>query len=274
MFVRRFFSLVRGLYSAASGALAAQSMVDNVANNLANVNTNGFKQTLVQFQTAPTLDIYRIQLDPGHAAGSRTNGVPVAPYVGALGTGVQIYDTPNKFDEGSIQTTGNPTDVAIAGAPNAMFAVQTANGIRYTRDGQFVINAQNTLVTTDGNPVMGRANAPIVVRDGSPVKISPDGTVTQNGQTIDSLAVVNFGNMTALRPQGDNLFVDTGAANPQFTQATVLQGSLEKSNANVVKEMVDLINAERWFDASQKTIQTQDNATNEAIAELGNSKGR
>ena len=89
--------MVRGIYAAASGALVAQSQADNVANNLANVNSSGFKQTLLQIESAPSLDIYRIQTDPGQTSGSATPGVSVAAPVGPLGTGSQVYDTPEDF---------------------------------------------------------------------------------------------------------------------------------------------------------------------------------
>ena len=111
--------MVRGLYTSASGALVAESMADNVANNLANVDTSGFKQTLLQIQSAPTLDIYRIQTDPGKTAGNPLPGTSVSQEVGQLGTGALVYDTPTNYDQGSLQTTGNPLDVAITGTANA-----------------------------------------------------------------------------------------------------------------------------------------------------------
>lgn len=257
--------MVRGLYTATAGALVAQSWVDNVANNLANVTTGGFKQKVLQIQNAPTLDIYRVQNDPGPAP---NQGVPVSPYVGALGTGSAVYDTPNSFEAGPLQATGNALDVALTGQ-NGFFAVQTAQGVRYTRDGEFVRAANGTLENADGDAVLSQNGAPIVINDQGDVTVSADGTISQAGQSVGQLQIVGFGNLTALRAEGANLFADTGAAAPQgATGTSVQQGFLEKSNANVVRSMVDLITAERWFDANEKVIKTQDDATNLAITQV------
>jgi flagellar basal-body rod protein FlgF len=270
--------LVRGLYTAASGALVAQSQADNVANNLANVNSNGFKQTLLQVQSAPTLDIYRIQTDPGHASGRALPGRPVAPRVGSLGTGSQVYDTPEDFSQGTVQQTGNHYDVALMGA-NAFFSILTPQGVRYTRDGQFTLNANGNLVTADGSFVLGQNNAPLQLQQAmGPATISPDGTVSQSGpagqgstanQIVGKIGVTSFGNLLALRKQGDNMFYNTGAAQPGAAPAVAMeQGALEKSNGNVVRSMVDLITAERWFDANEKVIKAEDDATTQDITNV------
>jgi flagellar basal-body rod protein FlgG len=259
--------LVRGLYTAASGALVAQSQADNIANNLANVNTSGFKRTLLQVQSAPEMGVYLLQNEPGGNTGSS----PSRSFVGRLGTGAQVLDTPAVFEQGTLENTGNPLDLAIQG--NGFFTLQTPQGIRYTRDGQFARDAQGYLVTMDGNRVIGR-NGPIQLQPG-PVQISENGYVHQNGAVVDSLRVVQFRNLTAVRPEGDNQFVDTGAGRPLLDAAsTVNQGYLERSNANVVRSMVDLITAQRWFEANQKVIQTQDTANGYAIANVGRSSGQ
>jgi flagellar basal body rod protein FlgG len=245
--------------------LVAQSQADAIANNLANVNTNGFKQTLLQVQSAPTLDIYRMQNVPGATAGV---AAPAAPYVGSLGTGARIYDTPASFAQGTLEQTGNPLDVAISGT-NGFFAVGTGQGVRYTRDGQFLRDGNGLLATQDGDPVLGTNGRPISVPNG-PFTVGTDGTIVQNGRNLGQLQVVQFGNLTALRPQGDNFFQNTGNAAPSpATAASVQQGALEKSGTNVVRSMVDLINAERWFDTNQKMVQTQDDATEQAISAVG-----
>ena len=274
--MRRFFLLVRGLYTSASGALVAESMADNVANNLANVDTSGFKQTLLQIQSAPSLDIYRIQTDPGKTAGNPLPGRSVSQEVGQLGTGALIYDTPTNYDQGSLQATGNPLDVAITGTANAFFTIQTPNGIRYTRDGSFTEDGQGILRTRDGNTVLNTQGQQIQMPPSSgPVTIQPDGTIVQNGGAnnaqsslvVGQLAITQFNSLLNLRPEGVNNYNPSGNAGPTAaTGVTVQQGSLETSNANVVKSMVDLITAERWFDANEKSIKTQDDATNTAIS--------
>ena len=270
--------MVRGLYAAASGALVAQSLADNVANNLANVNSSGFKQTLLQIESAPSLDIYRIQTDPGHAAGRALPGVPVAVPVGALGTGSQIYDTPEDFAQGPLQQTGNRLDLALTGA-NQFFTILTPNGVRYTRDGQFTLDANGALRTMDGNFVLGTTGRPIAFNtQQGPATVNTDGTVTQapqRGQTaaavtqIGRLQIASFNNLVGLRKEGDNNFVDTGNGRPAATQnVSVQQGFLEKSNGNVVRAMVDLITAERWFDANERVIKAEDDATSQDISNV------
>jgi flagellar basal-body rod protein FlgF len=272
--------LVRGLYTSASGALVAESMADNVASNLANVNTSGFKQTLLQIQSTPSLDIYRIQTDPGKTVNGALKGQPVAQPVGLLGTGVQVYDTPTDFAQGSLQSTGNPLDVAISNNANAFFTIQTPNGVRYTRDGEFTEDGQGFLRTRDGNAVLNTQGQPIQLQPGGgTITIQSDGTIYQNPATpgggqqpaaVSQLQLTQFNSLLNLRPEGANNYNPSGNAGPSAaTGVTVQQGYIEASGANVVKSMVDLITAERWFDANEKSVKTQDDATNTAIAMVG-----
>jgi flagellar basal-body rod protein FlgF len=259
--------LVRGLYTAASGALVAQSQADVIANNLANVNTSGFKRTLLQVQTGPELALYRRQTDPGSQRGTSSNA-----FVGTLGLGAQVMDTPAVFEQGTLAQTANPLDLAIQG--NAFFAIQTPQGVRYTRDGQFSEDPNGRLVTMDGNLVLGN-NGPVQLQaNGGTVQIDQNGAITQGGRLVDTIALVQFGDPTQVRPEGDNRFTATPAALAARATAgsTIHQGFLEKSNANVVRSMVDLITAQRWFEANEKVIQTQDQANGWAIETVANSQ--
>ncbi len=257
--------MVRGMYTAASGMLVAQSQADTIANNLANVNTNGFKQTLLQVQSAPSMAVYSFVNQPGLTPAQSTAN---APYVGQLGFGSEVYDTPVSFDQGSMEQTGNPLDMAISGS-NGFFTIGTAGGTRYTRDGEFLRDGNGLLATQDGDPVLGVNGNPIAVPNG-PFTVGTDGTITQNGQNLGQIAITQFANLTALRPQGDNFFQNTGNAGASpASAASVQQGSLEKSSTNVVRSMVDLITAERWFETNQKAVQTQDDATELAISTVG-----
>ena len=258
--------MVRGMYTAASGALVAQSAVDTIANNLANVNTAGFKRTLLQVQAQPKHDLYRFQTDPGKSA--RAGGVAVQVAIGALGSGAQIYDTPADYEQGALAATGNDLDVALSGP--GFFAIRAGNGaVRYTRDGAFVRDQNGFLTAQNGDRVLGRNGAPVALPQSGKVEIARDGTIAVNGQSYDRLAVVEFANLAALRPEGSNRFVDVGAGPRNATTTSTLQGSLEKSNADVVRSMVDLIAAQRWFDANQKSIQTQDDAVGQAVQTVG-----
>jgi flagellar basal-body rod protein FlgG len=253
------------MYSAASGALVAQSAVDVIANNLANVNTTGFKRAVLQVQAQPQNALYRIQTDPARASA----GVPAQVAIGSLGSGAQIYDTPADFAQGAIASTGNDLDVALSGP--GFFAIQAAgtNAVRYTRDGQFVRNANNELATQNGDRVLDAGGNPIVLPPTGAVQIARDGSVAVGGQIVDRLGVVEFANAANLRPEGADRFVDAGAGARAATNTSTMQGALEKSNADVVRSMVDLIANERWFDANQKSIQTQDAAVGQAVQTVG-----
>ncbi len=258
--------MVRGMYSATSGALVAQSAVDTIANNLANANTVGFKRTLLQVQAQPKTQLYRFQTDPTNASGA-----PAQQPIGALGSGAQVYDTPADFEQGAIAATGNDLDVALSGP--GFFALRTGNGtLRYTRDGEFQRDQNGMLTAQNGDRVLGVGGAPVVLPQSGKVTIDRSGAISVDGQSYGQLGVVEFGNPTALRPEGSNRFADTGNAGPRAaTNTTALQGSLEKSNADVIRSMVDLIANERWFEANQKSIQTQDTAVAQAVQTVGRS---
>lgn len=261
--------MVRGLYTAASGSLVAQSAVDTIANNLANVNTAGFKRTLLQVQAQPQRDIYRIQTDPAQSNAPAGAGVATMQLIGTLGSGAQVYDTPADFEQGPIAATGNDLDVALSGP--GFFTIRDGNnGISYTRDGSFERDAQGYLTAQNGDRVLGTGNAPIQLPPTGKVAIDRTGAVSVGGQPVGQLNIVEFANAAALRPQGSERFVNTGAANPRAaTNTATLQGSVEKSNADVVSSMVDLITNERWFEANQQVIQSEDNLTGQAISTVG-----
>lgn len=261
--------MVRGMYTAASGAIVAQANVDVIANNLANVNTAGFKRTLMQIESSAKTELFRNQTDPGMASNARTPGVSAHVSIGALGFGSKIYDTPAIFDQGAIAQTGNKLDVALAGP--GFFAVRdgVTGGVRYTRDGSFIKNAQGGLVTSNGDPVLGANGQPIVLQQQGDVAIDTAGNVQSNGAPAGKIAVFEFRNLAALRPEGANKFIDSGAIPQVATNTTVLQGAQEKSNGDVVRSMVDLITNERWFDANEKAIQTQDDSVVQAINVVG-----
>ncbi len=262
--------MVRGMYTAASGALVAQSAVDTIANNLANVNTAGFKRTLLQVQSQPERALYRFQTDPVQRPGGSVESAPVQQLIGALGSGAQIYDTPADYGQGLLATTGNDLDVALSGP--GFFTLRDANGtVRYTRDGAFLRDQNGVLTAQNGDRVVNAAGTAIAIPQGGKVEIGRDGTVSVDGRAYDKLGIVEFANTTNLRPEGSNRFVDAGAGVRAAVNTSTLQGSLEKSNADVVRSMVDLISNERWFDANQKSIQTQDDAVAQAVQTVGRS---
>jgi flagellar basal-body rod protein FlgG len=256
------------MYAAASGALVAQSAVDTIANNLANVNTAGFKRTLLQVQSQPGRDLYRFQTDPVQGLGGSVAAAPVQRLIGTLGSGAQIYDTAADYTQGALAATGNDLDVALSGP--GFFTLRDATGaVRYTRDGAFLRDQNGLLTAQNGDRVVNAAGAAIALPASGKLEIGRDGSVSVDGRTYDQLGIVEFANTANLRPEGSNRFVDAGAGVRAAANTSALQGSLEKSNSDVVRSMVDLIANERWFDANEKSIQTQDDAVAQAVQTVG-----
>lgn len=264
--------MVRGIYTAAAGAIVAESNIDVIANNMANVSTNGFKRQLLQIEAQPTSDVYRWQSDPGLSTSTRgqLSNVSTQEEVGQMGSGAQIYDTPTNFEQGTISLNGNDFDFALYG--QGFFAVRNAAGtVRYTRDGSFIRSPNNVLQTADGDTVIDPQGNPIVLPPQGRVSAAPDGTLNVNGVVFGKIGVFDVQNPTVVRSSGGNVFTDGGSNVVADTATSVVQGAQEKSNSDVVRSIVDLIVAERWFDANTKVIQTEDTATGLAISTVGRS---
>lgn len=245
-------------------------MIDNVSNNLANASTNGFKRTLLQIESQPQNELYRFQTDPGQNPLNRLPGVDVQIPVGPLGNGSDIYATPTNFEQGQIAMNGNTYSFALSGP--GFFAVQDPNSgqVTYTRNGSFMRAANGTLATVDGSEVLDAGGHNIPMPALGKIEVDVKGNVNVDGVTSAQIGTFEFNNVQALQPQGGTGFIaGQGAGLRPATRTSVLQYSEEKSNGDVIRSMVDLISAERWFQANEKSIATQDEATNEAIASVG-----
>ena len=263
--------MVRGIYTAAAGAVVAQANIDVISNNLANASTNGFKRAVLQISSQPSAQIARYQTDPGHGPGNRLNGVPTVSPIGALGSGSQIVASVVDSSQGVIAANGNPLNFALVGA--GYFAVRGASGtVTYTRDGSFIRAANGTLETENGAAVLDRSGNAITLPGSGAIVATPDGTLSSDGATIDRIGMFNLANASALTNAGNNQYLaGPNAGVSVAANATLVQGAQEKSNADVVSSMVGLIANERWFDAAEKVIQSQDDATGQAITTLGRS---
>jgi flagellar basal-body rod protein FlgG len=252
--------MIRALYSAASGMNAQQTNIDNIANNLANSSTNGFKMRRVQFQDL----MYQSLVQPGAAAGAQT----IVPSGLQIGLGTRTASNEIIFSQGNFQETDNPLDMVIQG--NGFFQVLQPNGqIAYTRDGGFQLDANGNLVTSSGNFVQPQITIP---SQAQAITIAPDGTVTytQPGQTASSVAgqlqLALFPNPAGLNSIGQNLFEPTDAsgnatvANPggQEGLGTLMQGYVEGSNVSVVEEFVNMIVTQRAYEANSKVVKAAD----------------
>lgn len=250
--------MIRGLYTSASGMLAQMKRTDLISSNLANVNTTGFKKDATIFQALEEMQLRRL----GDAYSIGPKKLDAKPYIGALGTGVDVGQVYTRFDQGSIKNTSNPLDLALEG--DGFFVVMTPAGNRYTRDGSFTINCQGYLVTKDGHMVMGQ-NGPVLVPEDMSITVNQNGEIFSDGERIDQLLLVSFAGEQLVK-EGDNLYSSDGQ--PQEAQPKVIQGALEDSNANAIVEMVNLIEAFRAYEASQKLVVTHDNLLDKAVNEI------
>jgi flagellar basal-body rod protein FlgG len=231
-----------------------------IANNLANAATNGYKRDELVGESFPALLLHRFD----DAAGPAFSPAAHPPVVGSLNLGALAVETAANWAAGPLTETGNPLDLAIAG--EGLFAVQTPDGVRYTRDGSFTRDGRGWLVTEGGFPVLGE-QGPLELGNGQ-VGVAPDGTVAVNGQVVGRLQVVRFP-LGGLEKVGDNLFRAAAAGQPTEPGTTVRQGCLERSNVNVVREMIGLIASVRSYEANQRLLQTEDELLRKAVTEVG-----
>jgi flagellar basal-body rod protein FlgF len=234
-----------GLYVAAAGAVAQSNALDATANNIANASTVGFRGERVTFREAMgkarSADVTLV--DGGTA---RSDG-----------------------EAGALQQTGNPLDCALEG--DGMFAVDTPQGERYTRAGNFQLDAQRRLVTAEGSVVRGDGGQPIEIPDGANnIAIGSDGTVSADGAQLGKLELVRFA-ASQLRREGGNLYSATGAP-AGGDPPQVRSGMLESSNVNAVRGVVDLVKVSRTYESLMRVIQGYSDIEQRAARDLGGPK--
>ena len=224
--------------------------LDITANNLANVDTAGFKLESLMEKT-----------NPGPPA--RTQGAP-NPVKFVLGDGVA-----RDFSQGGLRRTDAPLDLAIEG--DAFFAVSTPEGDRYTRDGRFQLNDQGKLITQRGDAVQGDGGGEIVIdAEKGPVLIAADGTVSQGTERIGKIGMMRFDNRSILEKTGDNLYRNTANAAPTAApDARVRQGMLESSNVKPIVEVTKLIEVSRAYERMAKMMDSEADLSRRSIERLG-----
>lgn len=250
--------MLRAFSTAATGMDAQQTMVDVIANNLANVNTNGFKRVNVNFQ-----DLLYVKMR--QASREVASGV-TAPSGLEVGSGVRTASTTRAFSVGDMQSTRNELDVAIQG--DGFFQVTLPNGeLRYTRDGAFQKDANGMIVNASGYPISPTITIP---QDAMAVDIAMDGTVSvetpAGTQVVGSIQTYRFPNNAGLSAEGGNLYRETEASGAAIAGTPgeegfggLLSQYLEKSNVQMVTELVNLITAQRAYEINSRTIRTGDN---------------
>jgi len=251
--------MIRSLWTAATGMEAQQLNIDTISNNLANVNTAGFKRSRADFEDL----LYQTVKEAGAASTSNT----MEPTGIQIGLGVKTAAVVKNFAQGNFKETGNPLDIAIAG--NGFFQITMPDGTTaYTRDGAFKIDDNGRIVTSEGYPLSPEI---VIPSDTVSINIGNDGTVSvleagQNTPTqIGQIQLANFINPAGLKSLGHNLYQESQASGTATTDnpgsnglGTMEQGVLEMSNVSVVQEMVEMIAGQRAYETNAKAIQTSD----------------
>ncbi len=249
--------MIRGMYTATTGMIQQARKLDTVANNLSNINTNGYKRDRAINRSFDDELLLRMG---GGSQGSYSRRI------GNINHGVYIDEVVTSFEQGNVNQTYKNTDVALLG--QGFFTILTDEGVQYTRDGSFTIDSFGRLTTAEGWPVLGEQGE--IYLYGDDFTIDGHGNIAQDGLYIDTLLVVDFDDKDTLRKVGDNYFINTDGDNQpvQFT-GEVRQGFLEGSNVEPIREIVDMMNATRAYETNQRLIKMMDDTLSKAVNEVG-----
>jgi len=251
--------MTQSLWVSKTGMEAQQTRLSVISNNLANVSTTGFKKSRALFEDL----LYQTV----RQAGGQTSQDTELPSGLSLGAGVRTVATEKIHSQGSIEQTENTYDIAIQG--QGFFQILTPNGdIAYSRNGEFHLDSNGTMVTSSGYKLQPEINIP---ENTLTVTIGRDGTVSvlQPGNptpaVVGTIQLADFVNRSGLQPAGENLYLETAASGPaqvsspdQLGMGALVQGALETSNVNVVEELVNMIETQRAYEMNSKAISTAD----------------
>ncbi len=241
------------IYTATQGLVARQFQLDSIANNIANVNTTGYRETSPFFRAYN----HALKQGPYNPLNSAANNQPVV-------TGVFMHSK-----QGGLKETGNPFDLAIQG--EGYFKLQTPNGLRYSRNGHFTLSPVNEttgrLETRNGYPVLDSGGNPILLGlAAEDTYVNRGGTVIQDGAEQGSLALVTFADKTGFLPEEDTLLLMQDPVAQEIpAKGRIRGGYLETSNVNIAKQMIDMIIAQRAYESNIRTIRTIDTGMNQAV---------
>ena len=285
--------MIGGIYTSATGMIMGQEKMNQIANNLANVNTSGYKADRLIAKSFPDLLLRRVN-DDGVAI-TPNGSFDLAPIVGRLGRGVELNENFIQFEQGGAKKTGNPMDIMLQNGQNdrpAFFVIETPNGMRLSRNGAFVLNKDGFLVTHEGHKLLGEEGPIQLKRDN--FLIQEDGAIYINPAQgndpfisnpsnewedigiLDQIQIRTVEFPRGLKKEGTSLYVattDSGEIS-RFDEVgenwdgKILQGFLESSNVNLVKEMVHMIEVQRNYEANQKSITTHDQLLAKVINEV------
>lgn len=250
--------MTRGLYTSATHMVTQRNRMDVLTNNIANIETAGFKADTVISRSFRDLLLSKVD-DPAvlHTSSS----------VGPLNTGVRVDEVSTSFVQGNIEHTQSPTDVCIIG--DGFFVVSTPYGDRYTRDGSFSVNSQGYLTSADGNYIMGLGGMIHVGDTNFTINHNGD-VVTSDGAYAGRMRIAGFEDETGLRKAGGNLYYNyTGQPVNDAQGFELRQGSLEASNVNIASEMVNMLTLYRSYETSQRVLRMMDESVGKAVNDVG-----
>ena len=248
--------MIRGLYTAASSMDVLQKRTNIRSNNLANVNTNGFKKSEGITRSFSEMILNRIE--SGEADQE----------IGGLSNGAYMEQSFKDMSQGTFQRTDNALDFAVEG--EGFFVIETEAGERYSRDGNFTINSDSELVTQSGKHVLDTEGERIQLIPDQDFRVSADGQITfNNGLQGAQIDLVNFEDESELLQEGDNLYAAQPGAPLVESEAGIAQGYLEGSNVKIVEEMAKMIKTTRHYESNQKVISSIDETLNKVINEVG-----
>jgi flagellar basal-body rod protein FlgG len=265
--------MVKGLYTAFTGMVNEQKRLEVMTNNLANSNTTGYKKEAMVAQAFD--ERLAIKIKDTSAYENKPEGI------GYISLGAKIGETYTNWDQGGFQITDTPSDLALGG--KGFFAIAFTNkagntSIMYTRDGAFTVDNEGYLRTSDGDYVLnadGALNSQygddyyVQIDPSLPYAVAADGTITQDGEEVDTIGVVDIENYDYIDKYGENLYTLIDGGQVIESEAIVEQGMLESSNVNVVDEMVQMIQIARAYEAGQKIIQTEDSTLEKTVNQIG-----
>lgn len=250
--------MLRGLYTAYTGMLNQQHRMDTITNNLANSATTGYKKEGATSQSFDELMMTKLR-DSSEGFLDRR--------IGLTTLGVKIGENFTDYTQGSLKTTDNTLDIALAG--DGFFEISYKNkagveSLKYTRDGSFTLTKDGWLVTKDGDFVQG-INGNISLDTYAEIEIDTEGRIFENGKVVDQIKLVDFEDYNYLRKFGENMYDPVEGATQKGATGTFRQGFLEQSNVNVISEMVEMITIARAYEANQKFIQSADDTLSKDV---------
>ena len=256
--------MIKGLYSAYTGMVNQEHRMDVLTNNLANVNTNGYKKEGATAQSFDSILAYKIK--------DNSEGYRLAKRIGVNNPGVKIGEGYTDFSQGPLKTTENTYDLALT--DKGFFAVQFTDkagndSVKYTRDGNFTLTSNGELVTQDGDFVLDENGKSIKIDPLKDTQINTSGQIIQDGRVVATIQVTDFADYNYLERYGENYYQPIDGAEEIEAAGKVYSGYLETSNISVVSEMVNMIAVSRAYETNQKVITTFDGTLDIAANQIG-----